>query len=124
MKHNEYEYLLNKIYYNGILKKQGVNADIYQRMQNEYSNLDMKNLVEGKLDSEYAFRKSFLVVRNYVQQAIKDGMKSFQFTMRASDITKLTYMVDMLNRNFFDKQSLDQIIITANSVFSQYNLKN
>ena len=123
MKHNEYEYLLNKIYYNGILKKQGVNADIYQRMQNEYSNLDMKNLVEGKLDSEYAFRKSFLVVRNYVQQAIKDGMKSFQFTMRAGDITKLTYMVDMLNRNFFDKQSLDQIIITANSVFSQYNLK-
>ncbi|QIL38949.1 hypothetical protein G7074_06430 [Pedobacter sp. HDW13] len=124
MKHNEYEYLLNKIYYNGILKKQGVNADIYQRMQNEYSNLDMKNLVEGKLDSEYAFRKSFLVVRNYVQQAIKDGMKSFQFTMRAGDITKLTYMVDMLNRNFFDKQSLDQIIITANSVFNQYNLKN
>ncbi|KIA96704.1 hypothetical protein OC25_03020 [Pedobacter kyungheensis] len=124
MKHNEYEYLLNKIYYNGILKKQGMNADIYQRMQNEYSNLDMKNLVEGKLDSEYAFRKSFLVVRNYVQQAIKDGMKSFQFTMRAGDITKLTYMVDMLNRNFFDKQSLDQIIITANSVFSQYNLKN
>jgi len=124
MKHNEYEYLLNKIYYNGILKKQGVNADIYQRMQNEYSNLDMKNLVEGKLDSEYAFRKSFLVVRNYVQQAIKDGMKSFQFTMRAADITKLTYMVDMLNRNFFDKQSLDQIIITANSVFNQYNLKN
>lgn len=124
MKHNEYEYLLNKIYYNGILKKQGVNADIYQRMQNEYSNLDMKNLVEGKLDSEYAFRKSFLVVRNYVQQAIKDGMKSFRFTMRAGDITKLTYMVDMLNRNFFDKQSLDQIIITANSVFSQYNLKN
>lgn len=93
-------------------------------MQNEYSNLDMKNLVEGKLDSEYAFRKSFLVVRNYVQQAIKDGMKSFRFTMRAGDITKLTYMVDMLNRNFFDKQSLDQIIITANSVFSQYNLKN
>jgi len=101
-----------------------MNADIYQRMQNEYSNLDMKNMVEGKLDSEYAFRKSFLVVRNYVQQAIKDGMKSFQFTMRAGDITKLTYMVDMLNRNFFDKQSLDQIIITANSVFSQYNLKN
>jgi hypothetical protein len=124
MKHNEYEYLLNKIYYNGILKKQGVNADIYQRMQNEYSNLDMKNLVEGKLDSEYAFRKSFLVVRNYVQQAIKDGMKNFQFTMRATDITKLSYMVDMLNRNFFDKQSLDQIIITANSVFNQYNLKN
>lgn len=124
MKHNEYEYLLNKIYYNGILKNQGVNADIYQRMQSEYSNLDMKNLVEGKLDGEYAFRKSFLVVRNYVQQAIKDGMKNFQFTMRATDITKLTYMVDMLNRNFFDKQSLDQIIITANSVFNQYNLKN
>lgn len=124
MKHNEYEYLLNKIYYNGILKNQGANADIYQRMQNEYSNLDMHNLVEGKLDSEYAFRKSFLVVRNYVQQAIKDGMRNFQFTMRATDITKLTYMVDMLNRNFFDKQSLDQIIITANSVFNQYNLKN
>ena len=124
MKHNEYEYLLNKIYYNGILKNQGVNADIYQRMQSEYSNLDMQNLVEGKLDGEYAFRKSFLVVRNYVQQAIKDGMKNFQFTMRATDITKLTYMVDMLNRNFFDKQSLDQIIITANSVFNQYNLKN
>ncbi|MGM9474835.1 hypothetical protein ACS5PU_00335 [Pedobacter sp. GSP4] len=124
MKQNEYEYLLNKIYYKGILKNQGVNADIYQRMQNEYSNLDMSNLVKGKLDTEYAFRKSFLVVRNYVQQAIKDGLKSFQFTMQARDITKLTYMVEMLNRNFFDKQSLDQIIITANSVFNQYNLKN
>lgn len=124
MKHNEYEYLLNKIYYKGILKNQGINADMYQRMQTEYSNLDVKNLVNGQLDSEYAFRKSFLVVRNYVQQAIKDGMKSFQFTMQATDINKLTYMVDMLNRNFFDKQSLDQIIITANSVFNQYNLKN
>jgi len=124
MKHNEYEYLLNKIYYKGILKNQGINADMYQRMQNEYSNLDGQNLVKGQLDGEYAFRKSFLVVRNYVQQAIKDGMKSFQFTMRATDINKLTYMIDMLNRNFFDKQSLDQIIITANSVFNQYNLKN
>jgi hypothetical protein len=93
-------------------------------MQNEYSNLDTPGLVNGRLDSDYAFRKSFLVVRNYVQQAIKDGLKSFQFSMKASDINKLTYMVDMLNRNFFDKQSLDQIIITANSVFNQYNLKN
>ncbi|GAA4208967.1 hypothetical protein GCM10022289_33720 [Pedobacter jeongneungensis] len=124
MKHNEYEYLLNKIYYKGILKSQGINADMYQRMQNEYSNLDVPSLVNGKLDSDYAFRKSFLVVRNYVQQAIKDGLKSFQFSMKATDINKLTYMVDMLNRNFFDKQSLDQIIITANSVFNQYNLKN
>lgn len=124
MKHNEYEYLLNKIYYKGILKSQGINSDMYQRMQNEYSNLDTPGLVNGKLDSDYAFRKSFLVVRNYVQQAIKDGLKSFQFTMKVADINKLTYMVDMLNRNFFDKQSLDQIIITANSVFNQYNLKN
>ncbi|QNN41174.1 hypothetical protein [Pedobacter roseus] len=124
MKHNEYEYLLNKIYYKGILKSQGINADMYQRMQNEYSNLDVPSLVNGKLDSDYAFRRSFLVVRNYVQQAIKDGLKSFQFSMKVADINKLTYMVDMLNRNFFDKQSLDQIIITANSVFNQYNLKN
>ncbi|QDW26650.1 hypothetical protein [Pedobacter sp. KBS0701] len=123
MKNNEYEYLLNKIYYKGILKNQGINSDMYQRMQNEYRNLDGKP-VKGQLDGEHAFRKSFLVVRNYVQQAIKDGMKSFQFTMQANDINKLTYMVDMLNRNFFDKQSLDQIIITANSVFNQYNLKN
>ncbi|RLJ77203.1 hypothetical protein [Pedobacter alluvionis] len=124
MKNNEYEYLLNKIYYKGILKNQGINSDMYQRMQNEYLNLDGREPVKGQLDREYAFRKSFLVVRNYVQQAIKDGMKSFQFTMQAKDINKLTYMVDMLNRNFFDKQSLDQIIITANSVFNQYNLKN
>ncbi|QXU40668.1 hypothetical protein [Pedobacter sp. D749] len=124
MKNNEYEYLLNKVYYKGVLKNQGINSDMYQRMQNEYSNLDGQKPAKGQLDGEYAFRKSFLVVRNYVQQAIKDGMKSFQFTMQANDINKLTYMVDMLNRNFFDKQSLDQIIITANSVFNQYNLKN
>ncbi|WP_293790173.1 hypothetical protein [uncultured Pedobacter sp.] len=124
MKNNEYEYLLNKIYYKGILEHQGINSDIYQRMQNEYSNLNGRQPVKGQLDGEYAFRKSFLVVRNYVQQAIKDGMKSFQFTMQANDINKLTYMVDMLNRNFFDKQSLDQIIATANSIFNQYHLKN
>ncbi|KQM78849.1 hypothetical protein ASE74_12890 [Pedobacter sp. Leaf216] len=124
MKHNEYEYLLNKIYYKGILKNNGINADMYQRMQNEYSNLDLPALVKGKLDGDYAFRKSFLVVRNFVQQAIKDGLKSFHFTMNSTDINKLTYMVDMLNRNFFDKQSLDRIITTANSVFNQYNLKN
>ncbi len=124
MKNSEYEYLLNKIYYKGVLQSQGINSDMYQRMQNEYSNLNVQQPVRGQLDGEYAFRKSFLVVRNYVQQAIKDGMKSFQFTMQANDINKLTYMVDMLNRNFFDKQSLDQIIATANSVFSQYHLKN
>ncbi|MCX2494035.1 hypothetical protein OQX63_11170 [Pedobacter sp. PF22-3] len=124
MKNNEYEYLLNKIYYKGVLQNQGINSDMYQRMQNEYSNLNVQQPVKGQLDGEYAFRKSFLVVRNYVQQAIKDGMKNFQFTMQADDINKLTYMVDMLNRNFFDKQSLDQIIATANSVFNQYHLKN
>lgn len=124
MKNNEYEYLLNKIYYKGILENQGINSDMYQRMQKEYSNLDGQQPVRGQLDREYAFRKSFLIVRNYVQQAIKDGMKNFQFTMQANDINKLTYMVDMLNRNFFDKQSLDQIIATANSVFNQYHLKN
>ena len=124
MKNNEYEYLLNKVYYKGVLQNQGINSDMYQRMQNEYSNLNVQQPVKGQLDGEYAFRKSFLVVRNYVQQAIKDGMKNFQFTMQADDINKLTYMVDMLNRNFFDKQSLDQIIATANSVFNQYHLKN
>ncbi|SDG25123.1 hypothetical protein SAMN05421827_104277 [Pedobacter terrae] len=124
MKNNEYEYLLNKVYYKGVLQNQGINSDMYQRMQNEYSNLDVQQPVRGQLDGEYAFRKSFLVVRNYVQQAIKDGMKNFQFTMQANDINKLTYMVDMLNRNFFDKQSLDQIIATANAVFNQYHLKN
>ncbi|MFC1223599.1 hypothetical protein ACFE6N_07300 [Pedobacter sp. BG31] len=124
MKNNEYEYLLNKIYYKGILKNQGINSDMYQRMQNEYSNLNGQQPVSGQLEREYAFRKSFLVVRNYVQQAIKDGMRSFQFKMETNDINKLTYMVDMLDRNFFDKQSLDQIIATANSVFNQYHLKN
>ncbi|SFA57446.1 hypothetical protein SAMN04488511_117107 [Pedobacter suwonensis] len=124
MKNNEYEYLLNKIYYKGILKNQGINSDMYQRMQNEYSNLNGQQPVRGQLEREYAFRKSFLVVRNYVQQAIKDGMRSFQFKMETNDINKLTYMVDMLDRNFFDKQSLDQIIATANSVFNQYHLKN
>jgi len=124
MKNNEYEYLLNKVYYKGVLQNQGINSDMYQRMQNEYSNLNVQQPVRGQLDGEYAFRKSFLVVRNYVQQAIKDGMKNFQFTMQANDINKLTYMVDMLNRNFFDKQSLDQIIATANAVFNQYHLKN
>ncbi|MFF5383561.1 hypothetical protein [Pedobacter suwonensis] len=124
MKNNEYEYLLNNIYYKGILKNQGINSDMYQRMQNEYSNLNGQQPARGKLEREYAFRKSFLVVRNYVQQAIKDGMRSFQFKMETNDINKLTYMVDMLDRNFFDKQSLDQIIATANSVFNQYHLKN
>ncbi|MEH3114080.1 hypothetical protein [Pedobacter terrae] len=123
MKNSEYEYLLNKVYYKGILTNQGINLDMYQRMQNEYSNLNGQ-LVNSQLVGEYSFRKSFLVVRSYVQQAIKDGMKSFQFTMQANDINKLTYMVDMLNRNFFDKQSLDQIIAIANSVFNQYHLKN
>jgi hypothetical protein len=124
MKINEYEYLLNKIYYPGILKNQGINSDMYQRMQIEYRNLNIQQPFRAQLDGEYAFRRSFLIVRNYVQQAIKDGMKSLQFTMQANDINKLTYMVDMLNRNFFDKQSLDQIIATANSVFNQYHLKN
>ncbi|TCD12501.1 hypothetical protein EZ449_00170 [Pedobacter frigidisoli] len=124
MKYNEYEFLLNSIYYRGILKNQGIDADMYQRMQREYSNLNLQTSDNGKLDKEFAFRKSFLIVRNYVQQAIKDGLKSFQLIMQAADINKLTYMVAMLNRNFFDKRSLDQIITTANTVFTQYNLKN
>ncbi|RDC54946.1 hypothetical protein DU508_19245 [Pedobacter chinensis] len=124
MKTNDYEYLLSKIYHNGVLSKAGLNADLYLKMQQEYNNLKVLETENGAFDGDYAFRKSFLIVRNYVQQAIKDGLKSFQFSMQATDIDKLSYMIAMLNRNFFDKKSLDKIISTASSVFNQYNLKN
>lgn len=123
MKHNDYEYLLNSVYYRGLIENQGINADVYQRMQNEYSILNIE-AAQSEANGEHAFRRSFLIVRNYVLQAIKDGIRNFHFKMQAADITKLTYMVAMLNRNFFDKKSLDVIIATANTVFSQYNLKN
>lgn len=124
MKSNEYEYLLNNIYPQMIPKNQSINADIYLRMQEEYISLNAQSATNFDQNDDFAFRKSFLVVRNYVQQAIKDGMKNFQFSMIKEDFNKLSFMVDMLNPNFFDKKSLDQIILKANSVFNQYNLKN
>jgi len=124
MKTNDYEYLLSKIYYNGMLHKAGLNVDMYLKMQQEYNNLKVLETVNNAFDGDYAFRKSFLIVRNYVQQAIKDGLKSFQLNMQPTDVDKLSYMIAMLNRNFFDKKSLDQIISTASLVFNQYNLKN
>lgn len=122
MKRNEYEFLINNIYCGNALNHVAINPDTYERMQSEYNNLIKSKPVKGELYSEYTFKKSFLVVCNYVQQAIKDGMRSLQYTMRASDVNKLTYMVATLNRHFFDKRSLDQIISTANNVFNQYKL--
>ncbi|QPH38539.1 hypothetical protein [Pedobacter endophyticus] len=123
MKNNGYEYLLNSIYYRGGITNQGMNDLLYQEMQNEYGNLNHQQ-AGANLNGGYAFKKSFLVVRNYVQQAIKHGMKNLRLKMEVADITKLTYIVAMLNREFFDKKSLDSIIASANAVFSQYNLKN
>jgi len=123
MKHNGYEYLLSSIYYQGGSTNQGMNDLVYQKMQNEYGNLNHQP-AHANINGGYAFKKSFLVVRNYVQQAIKDGMKNLRLKMKVADVTKLTYIVAMLNREFFDKKSLDLIIASANSVFSQYNLKN
>lgn len=122
MKHNDYEYLLNSIYYQG-LKGQGMTAGVYQKMQNEYGNLSVWAAQVG-VEGEHAFKRSFFIVRSYVQQAIKDGMANLKLKMQLADITKLTCIVAMLNRNFYDKQSLDVIIATANSVFNQYNLEN
>ncbi len=124
MEANEYEFLINTIYYNGTLQTQSMNAENYLKMQDEYRNLEVKKTAENHLEHEYAFRKAFLIVRNYVQQAMKDGLKSFQFCMKKQDIEKLSCLIAMLHRNFFDKSSLDQIIVTANSVFNQYNFKN
>jgi len=122
MKLNDYEYLLNKIYQNGVYQASNIDADFYKKMQMEYKNLNLGSLGANQMDGEFAFRKSFLIVRNYVQKAIQDGLRNFKYTMDASDINKLSYMVALLNRNFFDKRGLDQIISTANTVFSQYNV--
>ncbi|WP_316801056.1 hypothetical protein [Pedobacter frigidisoli] len=121
MRHNEYEFLLNNIYYKGIIGNQAISADIYQRMQKEYSKLNFYAPNRGERETEFAFKKSFLIVRTYVQQAIKDGIRNFQSAMQATDVTKLNYMVAMLNRNFFDKRGLDQIISNVNTVFNQYS---
>ncbi|SER08481.1 hypothetical protein [Pedobacter rhizosphaerae] len=123
MKATAYEYLLNTVYYVELLQKQGINADMYLKMQQEHNKLSLYGLGE-RMESDFEFRTSFVVVRNYVQQAIKDGLKSFQFVMESKDVKTLSQMIELLNRNFFDKQSLDQIIEKANKVFSQYQLKN
>ncbi|WP_443945865.1 hypothetical protein ACJVDH_01800 [Pedobacter sp. AW1-32] len=122
MKLNDYEYLLNKIYQNGVYQASDIDADFYKKMQMEYKNLNVGSLGVNQMEGEFAFRKSFLIVRNYVQKAIQDGLRNFKYTMNAADINKLSYMVALLNRNFFDKRGLDQIISTANTVFSQYNV--
>ena len=121
MKHNDYEFLLNNIYYKGIIGNQAISADIYQRMQKEYSKLNFYAPIRGERETEFAFKKSFLIVRTYVQQAIRDGIRNFQSAMQTTDVTKLNYMVAMLNRNFFDKRGLDQIISKVNTVFNQYS---
>lgn len=123
MKATAYEYLLNTVYYVELLQKQGINADMYLKMQQEHNKLSLYGLGE-RMEGDFEFRTSFVVVRNYVQQAIKDGLKSFQFVMESKDVKTLSQMIELLNRNFFDKQSLDQIIEKANKVFSQYQLKN
>ena len=119
MKANEYELLLRKIYFAGSVQKQDDSAELYLRMQQEYGKLNV-NGEERNLHNEFKFRKSFFMVRNYVQQAINDGLKNLHVNMETEDITKLNYMAAMLDRNFFDKPSLDQIIIKANSVFKHY----
>jgi hypothetical protein len=123
MKAIAYEYLLSTVYYVELLQKQGINADMYLKMQQEHHKLSLYGL-DKEMETDFAFRTSFVVVRNYVQQAIKDGLKSFQFVMESNDVKTLSQMIELLNRNFFDKQSLDQIIEKANKVFNQYQLKN
>ncbi|WP_421938218.1 hypothetical protein [Pedobacter sp.] len=123
MKGIAYEYLLNTVYYAEVLQKQGINADMYLKMQHQHNKLAAYGL-KKEMEIDFAFREAFVVVRNYVQQAIKDGLRNFQFVMNTSDVKKLTQMIALLDRNFFDKQSLDQIIEKANEVFNQYQLKN
>lgn len=121
MKASEYELLLNKVYNEGILQQQNARTQLYLRMHEDYSNLKNKKSADNLQKSEFEFRKSFFMVRNYVQQAINDGLKYFRIKMGKEDVTQLTFMAATLNRNFFDKPSLDQIIMKANSVFKQYN---
>ena len=120
MKANEYELLLRKIYFPNSAQKQDNSTQLYLTMQQEYGKLSL-NREERNLQDEFQFRKSFLMVRNYVQLAINDGLKNLKVNMGIEDVAKLSYMAAMLNRNFFDKPSLDQIIIKANSVFKHYN---
>ncbi|MFD2289210.1 hypothetical protein GJU39_21375 [Pedobacter petrophilus] len=120
----EYEYLLSKVYCGGMFSQYIMNAGGYLQMQQEYNNLNAFETATGQMEKEYVFRKSFLIIRNYVQQAIKDGLKNFQLEIQADGINKLSYMTGTSNQNFFDKKSLDQIIGMANPVFKQYSLKN
>jgi len=119
MKANEYEVLLHRIYSKNSIEHS--TEDVYAKMQMEYKKLNQEHSKNCIRRCEFEFKKSFFVVRNYVQQAIKDGLKHFRFNMVNEDVTKLNCMEAMLNRNFFDKRSLDQIIANANSVFSHYN---
>jgi len=66
----EYEYLYSKGYCGSISNQHIINAGGYLQMQQKYTYLDAFEIVIGRMEKEYAFRKSFLIIRNYVQRII------------------------------------------------------
>jgi hypothetical protein len=121
MKAIAYEHLLRRIYNVARTDINGVNADIYRKMDRTYKNLESKFLYMPQAERLHEFHTSFAIVREHLYNAINFGLQKLINTATADDIEYLQQIIAVLGWKLFDKDQLDKMVETATRIFNNYH---
>ena len=120
----EYEYLIRRVYNRRRTASHGANADIYRKLERAEMHLDDPNWSKTKDQKEYDYRSAFVEVREYIRQAIKEGLEMVRHKADQAEIASLESMASTLHRiDFYDKGKLDEFIDCSNILFHKYSLE-
>lgn len=120
----DYEELLRRVYQCGRSGAKGADADYYWKMERALVHMNDPNWGKSKIAKENDFRSAFMEVKNYVRNALKDGVNKVYYSLQEKESQLLDgFIVNLNNISFFDKDRLDSIITESINIFDIHGLK-
>lgn len=123
MKAMQYEYLIRRTNHSARNRSIGADADIYRAMEHAHRNLETQNLYKTHEEREYDYRSKFATVRKHVSDALKRGTEQIKNLLSEAEAQSIVEMQAKLTYDFYDKEALDIIIRTGDTIFHAHGLE-
>jgi hypothetical protein len=118
----KYELLLRQVYQCEKNYANGADAAIYRNMERAHHDLVTKSHYGTEDERVQDFRKTFALVRSFVNRAIKDGLSQIVHSASAPVIKELETEQVPLVASFYGKEKLDEIIDKVSVLFHKNGL--
>ena len=118
----KYELLIRQVYQCEKNYVNGADAAIYRNMERAHHDLKTKSHYGTEDELLQDFRKTFALVRSFVNRAIKDGISQIVHSASTPVIKELETEQGSLVASFYGKEKLDEIIENVSGLFHKNGL--